>query len=238
VKHNQRLDDGRLAEVLHERGMADLESIRELLQQSQSGRGQMFSEALVSTGKVADWDLSRVVCEIFSLPFLPIDVAKPDPEAAEGLDTDFLIRYGLVPISRFGQVLTVSMPGLVPADVLGLLAAQSDLVVLPVVGSVDTNRRWFEENFDSAKVAEVSESAEGGSGWGDMFDDANAAVMMDLEKESEELEFEIAEPEDQDQSDFEPPSLTSGLGESSEEEPKQKSAASLDLPPMPEFGEG
>ena len=164
---------------------------------------------------------------------------RHDAEAAEGLDTDFLIRYGLVPMSRFGQVLTVSMPGLVPADVLGLLAAQSDLVVLPVVGSDDTNRRWFEENYDSATVAEVQQAADGGNGWGDMFDDANAAVMMDLEKESEELEFEITEPEEeaQDQSDFEPPSLTSGMGDSTEEEePKEKSAASLDLPPMPEFG--
>ena len=110
MKQTQRLDYARLAEVLHERRMADLESIRELLHQ-----GGAFPEALVSTSLVADWDLSRVVCEIFSLPFLPVELVDPDPAAREGIDKQFLIQHGLIPMGRFGQVLTVCMPGMVPA---------------------------------------------------------------------------------------------------------------------------
>ena len=56
----------------------------------------------------------------------------------------------------------------------------------------------------------------------------------DLEKESEELEFEVPEEDDLD-----PPSLTDlGQSEESGETEEAEAAASLDLPPMPEFGEG
>ena len=94
MKQTQRLDYARLTEVLHERRMADLESIRELLHQ-----GGAFPEALVSTSLVADWDLSRVVCEIFSLPFLPVELVDPDPAAREGIDKQFLIQHGLIPMA-------------------------------------------------------------------------------------------------------------------------------------------
>lgn len=181
MKHTQRLDNGRLAEVLHERGMADLEAIRELLDQSRDG-GTAFAEALVTANLVGDWELSRVVCEIFNLPFLPVEMAKPDKEAAENLDRGFLAEYALVPLWRFGQVLTVCMPGLVPADVLGVLAADSDLVLLPVVGTVESNRRWVEENFEEA-AATVKKKKD--SSWTSIFDDADAAVLMEIDSTDE-----------------------------------------------------
>ena len=157
--------------------MADLEAIRELLQQSRDG-GTPFAEALVTANLVGDWELSRVVCEIFSLPFLPVDLAKPDPEALEGLDREFLADTALVPLWRFGQVLTVCMPGLVPADVLGMLAAESNLILLPVVGTVESNRRWVDDNYGESRKKK-SKRAE--SSWTSIFDDADAAVLMDLE---------------------------------------------------------
>ena len=162
--------------------MADLEAIRELLDQSRDG-GTPFAEALVSANLVGDWELSRVVCEIFNLPFLPIETANPDASAAEGLDRGFLAEFALVPLWRFGQVLTICMPGLVPADVLGVLAADSDLVLLPVVGSVESNRRWVEENFEEASV-NVKQKKD--SSWTSIFDDADAAVLMDIDSPEEE----------------------------------------------------
>ena len=60
MKYTQRLDYGRLAEVLHERGLAELDAIREQLQLSQDV-GKPFCEALVDSNVVSDWDLSKVV---------------------------------------------------------------------------------------------------------------------------------------------------------------------------------
>lgn len=161
--------------------MADLEAIRELLHQE---GGASFPEALVTSNLVADWDLSRVVAEIFGLPFLPIELTEPDPAAMEGLDKEFLIEHRLVPLGRFGQVLTVCMPGLVPADTLGMLSAEADLVILPVVGTVQSNSRWIEEHLGKLEVKAVRRE-EHGMAWDAMFDDANAAVMMALEHPDE-----------------------------------------------------
>lgn len=253
MKYAQRLDDARLAEVLNERGMADLEAIRDLLHAAQSG-GTSFAEALVNTGLIGDWDLSRVVAEIFQLPFLPVDMVKPEAELWEELDEAFLTKHGLVPIHQFGQVLTVAMPGLVPADVLGALASKSDLVVLPVVGTVESNRRWL---FDQGRVAPKVRGSSAGGDWSAMFDAADAAVQMDLDSiaddeadpaealdvpddvESElagldDLEFTDAADEDDDG----PASLV-GLGDDEdedEEEPAPRGRGGIELPPMPEFG--
>ncbi|MFT5049596.1 MAG: hypothetical protein ACI8QZ_000989 [Chlamydiales bacterium] len=246
--------------------MAELEAIRELLEQSRDG-GTPFAEALVTANLVGDWELSRVVCEIFNLPFLPVDVAEPDPDACEGLNTAFLAEFALVPLWTYGQVLTVCMPALVPADVLGVLASETDLMLLPVVGTVEGNRRWVEENFEEA-AATVRKEKE--SSWTSIFDDADAAVLMDmgpdgqpseadteseltdeltgdlekalgedLEKELAEvsnLEFTTIEPDETDQDD-EPGSKPSD--EKATAGPAEKAnpgAGGLDLPPMPKFG--
>ena len=156
--------------------MVDPTILRELLHQAQQGIGS-FTEALVFSGHVADWDLSRMVCELYQLPFLPAEVLPPTEKALEGLDHEFLYQHALVPMGRFGQVLTVSMPGLVPAGILGMLAAQTDAVVLPVVGTVQTNRAWVDEH-----LAPETPDLESDSTWGNLFDDADAAVLMDLKK--------------------------------------------------------
>lgn len=173
MKHHQRLDHGRLAEVLHERGIANVDAIRELLQQSREG-GMPFCEALVTTNLVPDWDLSRIVCETFSLPFLPIDMVEPNAKLRTELDMKLFRQHQVVPFDRFGQVLTVIMPALVQADVLAMLAAASDLVILPVVGTVETNRRWILENLGVGKAAEIE------GGWGSLFDQADAEVNASL----------------------------------------------------------
>ena len=191
MKHNQRLDYSRLAEVLAERGMCEPQALREALQFS--GRGHApFAEAVVNANLVADWELSRVVCELYNLSFLPVDVVDPDPKARTGLNVAFLIEHGLVPIGRYGQVLTIAMPGMVPAEVLGILAADTDLYILPVVGTVRSNRRWIELNLQAElraalPTASREEVAEGAGGWGNIFDAADAAVLLDLKMPDDPL---------------------------------------------------
>lgn len=184
VKNNQRLEYSRLSEILSERGMCEPQALREALRLS--GRGQVpFAEAVVNASLVSDWELSRVVCELYNLAFLTVDMYEPDPAARKGLNTAFLIEHGLVPLGRYGQLLTVAMPGMVEAEVLALLAAESDLTILPVVGTVQTNRRWIERSLH-AEIASVlptlapAEAEERANEWGSIFDQADAAVLLDL----------------------------------------------------------
>jgi hypothetical protein len=184
VKHNQRLEYARLAEVLAERGMCEMQALREALQFS--GRGHApFAEALVNASLVSDWELSRVVCELYNLPFVTVDFYEADPNARKGINAAFLIEHGLVPLGRHGQLLTVAMPGMVPAEVLGMLAADTDLYILPVVGTVQTNRRWIDRHLQAelaaALPATTPEAASPDSGeWANIFDQGDAAVLLDL----------------------------------------------------------
>ena len=190
LKNNQRLEYERLAEVLAERGMVEPLALAEALKFS--GRGNLpFPEALVTANLVSDWDLSRIVCELYGLPFLTVEIAEPDPKAREGLDSGFLLENCLVPLGRYGQVLTVCMPAMVPAEVLGLLAADSDLFILPVVGTVRTNRKWLETNLQQRiqpgpalpSIETIAVTAdESGGDWSSIFDAADAAVLLNLKQ--------------------------------------------------------
>lgn len=182
MKNSNRLDYSSLAEVLGQRGLIDAGRLKLALQASQK-TPVSFPEMLVSENLIGDWDLSRLVCEIFGLPFLPIDFYPPNPSALEGLDQNFLRQYALVPLSRHGQILTVCMPALVPAEVLGQLAASTDLHVMPVVGTVNSNNRWLAENLAVQLEAEPEEGAS--TTWSNVFDEADAAVLLDLNADSE-----------------------------------------------------
>ncbi len=97
------------------------------------------------------------------------------------------------------------MPGLVAAETLGLLSAELDVFILPVVGTVRTNWMWIEDNMAVEKPKRSREPGVSDE-WSDIFDAADAAVLLDLEDEVAGEEFEI------------------------ESEPKS------DLPAMPELG--
>jgi len=170
--------------VLAERGIVDARAIQDALQFSQRG-GPPFPEALVTANLVADWELSRIVSELYGLPFVTVDFADPDPKALAGIDPHFLLESGLVPLSRHGKVLTVLMPSLSTSDTLEQLARSADVTILPIVGTVRSNRLWLEQKLSAqtsaAPAAALPSHDEEGSGtWSSLFDDADAAVLLDL----------------------------------------------------------
>ncbi len=189
MKLHQRLDYQRLSDALIDRGLCESQALREAMQLSGHGN-PAFVEAIVNANLVGDWEVGRVVAEIYNLPFLPVELCKPDARALDGLDLGYLAQHGLVPMGRFGTVLTVAMPGLVLAEVLsGIPIADGELTVLPVVGSVVSNRRWIELNLTpklrATLPAAATLAAQAGAmlsnpEWGNIFDAADAAVQFDL----------------------------------------------------------
>lgn len=178
MKNAKRLDYAGLAEVLGQRGLVDPQRLRIALEAGVQGPSP-FPEVLVGDDLVGDWELSRVVCDLYGLPFVPTDIHEPDLETLEGLDNEFLRKHRLVPLRRFGDLLTVAMPALVPAEVLGALSTAADAHVLPVVGTVESNNRWIDQNLVPDQAPALpNETAEG---WSDIFDEGNANVLMDLD---------------------------------------------------------
>ena len=181
MKNNQRLSYHRLAEELAERELVDPDALNDMLEQAAHG-GTLLPMALLDANLVSDWELSRVVCEVYNLPFLTVEMAAPIPEAMEGLDPFFLMESGLVPLCRHGRLLTVCMPAMVSAEMLQRLSSDSGLSVLPVVGTVRTNFAWLKETLATAvHVPDATEAA-----WSSIFDEADAAVLQDLEQQQEE----------------------------------------------------
>jgi hypothetical protein len=148
VKSAHRFDYARFGEALIERGLIDREVLSHVLHQVNATR-TLLPEVLVRENLVSDWEVSRVACEIYHLPFLTVDHYPPSKDALEGYDLAYLRHFALVPLDRFGGLLTVIMPGLVPSEVLEGLRPGQNGRVLPVVGSVVSNRRWLEEHSPS-----------------------------------------------------------------------------------------
>ena len=179
MKNSHRLDYASLAEILGQRGLVELQRLKLALQSSHSGPIP-FPEVLVGENLIGDWDLSRIVCEIYGLPFLPVDMYAPTKGALDNLDHELLRQHRLIPLTRHKSVVTLCMPAMVPADVLGLIASTTEMQILPVVGSVNTNNRWLAEN-----LAAPQQGLEGGtlSDWNKIFDEGDAAVLLNLDQE-------------------------------------------------------
>jgi len=146
VKSAHRFDYARFGEALVERGLLDRNVLAHVLQQCTATRS-LLTELLVRENLVSDWELSRVACELYHLPFLTVEQYPPSATALDGYDIGYLRHYALIPLDRFGGLVTVAMPGLVPSDVLEGLRPGQNGRVLAVVGSVASNRRWLEERF-------------------------------------------------------------------------------------------
>jgi hypothetical protein len=185
VKSNQRLDSARLAEALEERGLVEHDALLSISEQSVE-TGILFTEILVQENLVTDWELSRLSCELFGLAFFPVDVYQPAAGILDGLDQDFLRRWCIVPLDRYGDVLTVALPAMVPTEALTALGQQADCKILPVAGTVNANRAWLAENLQGTPeevAAAIPEGAPEGD-WMDMFDAGDQAVQMDLDAQS------------------------------------------------------
>ena len=148
MKSANRFDYARFGEALIERGLIDREVLSHVLRQVNATRA-LLPEVLVRENLVSDWEVARVACEIYHLPFLTVEHYPPSTNALEGYDLAYLRHFALVPLDRYGALLTVIMPGLVPSEVLEGLRPGQNGRVLPVVGSVVSNRRWLEEHIAS-----------------------------------------------------------------------------------------
>jgi hypothetical protein len=151
LANHDRLAYELLADSLNDRNLVDGEALAHILGQCQR-TGGLFPAILVREGLVSDWELSRVSCDIFGLPFLPLEVATPSPELEGVLEPAFIRQHGVVPLDRFGDMMTIAMPGMVEGAVLREIEKLLDVSVKPIVSSVESNMRWIENNISKPEL--------------------------------------------------------------------------------------
>ncbi len=144
TKPRTNLSESRLARSLVERGLVSGEIIESLFQSCSESQG-LLTEALVREGLLSDWELSKISAEIFSLPFLPVDVHPPTEGCLEGIDLGFLRRWCIVPLARHGDLLTVAIPAAISPQAHEELVRLSGCELAFVIGTCTTNRLWLED---------------------------------------------------------------------------------------------
>lgn len=211
MKTKHRLDYNRLAEALGERGLIAPDSLQHVLHQCLGSR-VLFPEVLVSENLISDWEIARVVSEVFGLPFLTPQVYSPSPKALEGMKKEFLHQHDLVPLDRFGKLMTLAMPALTPSEIIGGFGREYGVEVIPVVSTVLSNRHWLYENMPIAQApapaappaAAADENAmpdlddvqsalpqnieDLGDDWANLFDEGDAAVLLDLDPSASDVD--------------------------------------------------
>ena len=181
---NQRLHYEILVDSLKDRQLVDPEALNHILHQCES-TGALLPGLLVTEGLISDWELARVTCDVFGLPFLPLEAYEPNAELIDKLDPNFLRQYQVVPLDRFGKLVTVAMPGMVPGEVLAEIEEKLEVKVLPIVGSVAGNMRWLEDHLPPPDAIEFEAEADDGA-WSNVLDMGDQAVQSGIQPGSAE----------------------------------------------------
>ncbi|MEY3161829.1 MAG: hypothetical protein RIT25_1820 [Planctomycetota bacterium] len=192
VKGLEKLTSVRLAEVLSQKGAIPAEAITDALY-AQEQTGEPFTHAILDGGHITEWDLAKIVTEVFQLPFLMAGNHSLDEETKNLLPKEVLFENLIVPLEVFDGVLTLVMPILTPFDVLNRIQRESNLEIFPYVGLLSENKKVLNENFrefakfheDLKKKREDAAMGKGGKAAGDwmsIFDAGEEAIQSHLKK--------------------------------------------------------
>lgn len=184
MKGLDRITNLRLAEILSQNGILTREEMGDAIAAQETSR-ESFVNVLISAGYLSEWDLARLVSEYFQLPFLQSERYEVSKEALSIFEEDFLFNNMLVPLDKFGDVVTVVMPIMVPGEVLEKIQVEKGIDIFPVVGLYSENKKKLYQIFPDHPREEVktekSIKEEFGKAWESIFDLGDEAVKRDLQ---------------------------------------------------------
>ena len=189
MKGIEKLTSVRLAEVLSQKNAVATDAITEALY-TQDQFGEPFVDVLVSSDRISEWDLAKVVVEHFQLPFMMASNYSIDIEVKDRIPKEILFKHQIVPLDVFGDAVTLVMPILTPFEVLTQIQTEHKCEVFPYVGLISENKRVLGETFEDFKDWQANEASKKektrkrkpskqGNDWMNIFDDADAKVRGD-----------------------------------------------------------
>lgn len=129
----EKLSRTRLDDVLLDEGLLDRETMDRALAQTTTG-GKTLARVLTTSAVLDDWDLAKIIATHYSLPFVDISDYSLQREVIELLDPEFCTKHSLIPLDRFGAVLSIAVSEMPSTDVLRDLAKQTELTPFFYVG--------------------------------------------------------------------------------------------------------
>lgn len=109
--------DRRLRSIIAKRGLLSSEQLDEAARQAEQ-EGKSLCAALLERGLVDERTLVGSIAEEMNIPPVDLERVRPTEEALDTLPQDTARYYGVLPVSRVGNVLTLALSN--PFDVLKL----------------------------------------------------------------------------------------------------------------------
>jgi type IV pilus assembly protein PilB len=161
-----------IGELLLREGLITRENLDQALQQ-QKETGTRLGFALVTSGVLAEADLTRVLSMQYRVPAVDLSEVEVDPKILKLVPADFASKHLILPLRRVGRTLTVAMANPTDLSVIDDLKFVTRFDVDAVVAGEFTLRKAIDKYYEIAN-----------DGLGDLLD------------EWEEEEVELVEEED------------------------------------------
>ena len=141
---DRRTTGKKLADVLVDEGIltkAQVGEASKYLRQPEDPLGPH----LIRCNFITPWDLAKAVCVHFSLPFFDLTGFKAKKDVDGLLDPAFLHGYGILPIDKFGKIITLAVCESLSANVLQAIVDKTQLSPYMYVAPYDKIRGKLEE---------------------------------------------------------------------------------------------
>ncbi len=124
----------KLGEVLIERGLITHDQLDEALE-IQKKEGGLLGEILVRLNHVNDESIACALAVQYAFPYLPISSYEIDDEVTGLVPKALADKYGLMPIDKIGNILTVAMSNPLDQDAIHELESLTHLSVRPFIST-------------------------------------------------------------------------------------------------------
>ncbi|MCR9244487.1 MAG: hypothetical protein NXI31_05605 [bacterium] len=198
MKGIEKLTSVRLAEILTERSIVPGEAISDALY-AQERNAEAFAQVLINGGHITEWDLAKIVAEAFNLPFLMAGNYQLEDAAKERLPKEALFEHMIVPLDVFDDIVTVSMPVILPFEQIMKIQKEHSCELFPYVGLISENKRllgemhkdyhaWLDEDQKQREAAakqrasNQNSNGRGDGDWMSIFDAGDEAIRANTQK--------------------------------------------------------
>ncbi len=104
----RRIIDKKLGQLLVEKGIINDKNLEHALK-VQGEKGGLIGQILVSLGYASEEDIAQAITVQYGFPYLPLKGYDIDKEVLDLIPENVARQYGLIPIDKIGDTLTIAM---------------------------------------------------------------------------------------------------------------------------------
>jgi hypothetical protein len=186
VTHYDRLKRKRLGDVLVDEGLCPQDRVIAALHEQQE-TGALLSDILVESRDVNEYDLSRVIVEQYQAPYIDLKGYTFHKDLFEEFPADLLHSAKVIPLDRFGKQVCFACQEIPSEERAAALRKKAPDGIYFFVASTYEIRAALAEHRPLEAAAPANEAPaalaelQKDQSWTSLFDEANAAVLGDID---------------------------------------------------------